>query len=99
MEPMIHDGDVLVFHANPIGTRQGRIVLAQYRGPADPETGGSFTVKRYSSEKRETEEGEWQHSRIVLSPLNKVFVPMVIPPEGAEHFRILAEFIAVLRSS
>jgi len=38
-------------------------------------------------------------SRIVFSPLNKAFVPIVIPPEGAEHFRILAEFIAVLRSS
>jgi SOS-response transcriptional repressor LexA len=53
MEPAIHDGDLLVFRANPVGTRQGKTVLAQYRGPADPETGGSFTVKRYSSEKRE----------------------------------------------
>jgi SOS-response transcriptional repressor LexA len=98
MEPVIHDGDLLVFRANPAGSRQGKTVLAQYRGPADPETGGSFTVKRYSSEKQKAEEGEWQHSRIVLSPINKAFAPIVIPPEGAEHFRILAEFIAVLRS-
>ena len=51
MEPTIRDGDFLVFRANPIGTRQGNIVLAQYRGLADPETGGVFTVKRYASEK------------------------------------------------
>jgi SOS-response transcriptional repressor LexA len=97
MEPTIHDGDLLVFRANPVGTRQGKIVLAQYRGQADPETGGAFTVKRYSSEKREAEEGEWRHSRIILSPLNKEFEPIVVPTEGADDFRIVAEFLAVLR--
>ena len=97
MEPTIHDGDYLIFRANPVGTRQGKIVLAQYRGPADPETGGSFTVKRYSSEKRQNEGGEWRHSRIVLSPLNKDFSPIVIPAETADEFRIVAEFLAVLR--
>ena len=51
MEPSIRDGDYIVFRAKPAGTRQGKIVLAQYRGPADPDTGGAFTVKRYSSEK------------------------------------------------
>jgi hypothetical protein len=45
MEPAIRDGDYLVFRAKPAGTRQGKIVLAQYRGPADPDTGGAFTVK------------------------------------------------------
>ncbi len=98
MEPTIHDGDLLVFRANPAGTRQGKIVLAQYRGSADPETGGSFTVKRYSSEKRQAEEGEWRHSRIVLSPLNKDFASIAIPAEALDDFRIVAEFIAVLRT-
>lgn len=32
------------------------IVLAQYRGPADPETGGAFTVKRYTPEKEANDE-------------------------------------------
>lgn len=99
MEPTIHDGDLLVFRGNPVGTRQGKIVLAQYRGLADPETGGSFTVKRYSSEKGEAEEGEWRHSRILLSPVNRSFAPIAIPPDRAGDFRIVAEFVAVLRSS
>ena len=97
MEPTIHDGDFLVFRAHPAGTRQGKIVLAQYRGPADPETGASFTVKRYSSEKREADDGGWRHARIVLLPLNKDFAPIVIPANAAADFRIVAEFISVLR--
>src|SRR5206468_1128066 len=53
MEPAIHHDDFVVFRARPVGTREGKIVLAQYRGPADPDTGGSFAVKRYSSQKHE----------------------------------------------
>ncbi len=99
MEPTIRDGDYVIFRAKPTGTRQGKIVLAQYRGPADPDTGGSFTVKRYSSEKRHVEDGAWRHTRIVLSPLNPAYEPILIPAAEAEHFKILAEFVAVLRAS
>ena len=60
MEPRIHDGDYVVFRAKPAGTRQGKIVLVQYRGEADPDTGGSYTVKRYSSEKVAAEGGDWR---------------------------------------
>jgi SOS-response transcriptional repressor LexA len=96
MEPTIHDQDLVVFRANPTGTRQGKIVLAQYRGPADPDTGGSFTVKKYSSTKRY--QGEtWEHSGIVLSPINREYSPIVIPPQDAEAFRTIAEFVGVLR--
>lgn len=98
MEPVIHDGDLLVFRADPVGTRQGKIVLARYCGPADPETGGAFTVKRFSSEKRGADEGEWRHMRIVLSPLNPDYAPIVIADNEAEEFGIAAEFIAVLRT-
>ncbi len=51
MLPRIHSGDLLVFRADPSGSKQGRVVLAQYRGPADPDTGGSYTVKQYGSSK------------------------------------------------
>lgn len=98
MEPTIHDGDLLVFRANPTGTRQGKIVLAQYRGPADPETGGAFTVKRYSSEKHTAKDGAWTHTRILLSPLNKDFEPIVIHSEEADNFRVVAELISVIQS-
>jgi len=99
MEPTIRDGDFMVLRAEPVGTRQGKIVLAQYRGPADPDTDGSFTVKRYSSEKTHAEDVGWRHTRIVLSPLNRSYQPIVIPEDEAEHFRIVAEFVAVLKGS
>jgi SOS-response transcriptional repressor LexA len=86
-----------VFRAKPAGTRQGKIVLAQYRGPADPETGGSFTVKRYSSEKDVDEEGGWRHAKITLAPLNPAYSPIVLSARDADSVSVLAEFLTVLR--
>lgn len=97
MEPQIHDGDLCVFRAKPVGSRQGKIVLAQYRGPADPDTGGAFTVKRFSSTKRADEESEWRHETITLSPLNSDFKPIVLKPETEGDVEVIAELIAVLR--
>jgi SOS-response transcriptional repressor LexA len=96
MEPRIHDGDYCVFRANPVGSRQGKIVLAQYRGPADPETGGSYTVKRYSSEKIADPDGGWRHTLVTLSPVNSDFRPIIMTAESEEDVRIVAELIAVL---
>jgi type III restriction enzyme len=97
MEPGIRDGDFVVFRAKPAGTRQGKIVLAQYRGPADPETGGAFTVKRYSSEKEADGEGGWRHTRVVLAPTNPEFSPIILSKRDAESVQVVAEFVVVLR--
>lgn len=99
MEPTLHDGDYAVFRANPTGTRNGKVILAQYRGPADPETGGSYTVKRYRSEKVADGEGGWRHTRIVLEPDNRAFAPIVVPGEDAGEFRIVAEYVRELGRS
>ena len=42
MEPKIHDGDLCVMRANPVGSRQGKIVLAHHRDISDPDTGGAY---------------------------------------------------------
>jgi phage repressor protein C with HTH and peptisase S24 domain len=96
MEPRLFDGDYAVFRARPVGSREGRIVLAQYRGPADPETGGSYTVKKYSSRKVQDEDGGWRHEEITLLPQNPEFEPIVLTPESEEDFRVVAELVAVL---
>jgi SOS-response transcriptional repressor LexA len=100
MEPKIHDGDYVVFRADPVGTRQGKIVLAQYRGPSDPETGGSYTIKQYHSSKVQTGRASesWVHKQISLSPLNSDYEPILLYPKDKEDFRIVAEFICVLFS-
>ena len=97
MEPRIHDGDYVVFRAKPAGTRQGKIVLVQYRGAADPDTGGSYTVKRYSSEKAASKDDDWRHARIVLSPINPEYEPIVFSPEENGHVAVIAEMVTVLR--
>lgn len=98
MEPIIGDGDYVVFRAKPTGSRQGKIVLAQYRGPADPETGGSFTVKRYSSRKTTGEDGAWRHEVVTLSPTNPAYEPIILNPVEEDQVKVLAEFVTVLRA-
>jgi SOS-response transcriptional repressor LexA len=96
MEPEIFDGEYCVFRANPVGSRQGKVVLAQYHGPADPETGGSFTVKRYRSEKVAEGEGGWRHTRITLAPENPEFKPIILTPESEDDVHVIAELLAAL---
>lgn len=96
MEPKIPDGSYCIFRANPVGTRQGKIVLVQHRGVEDPETGGQFTVKRYTSAKSSNPDGTWRHTKITLEPLNPAYQPIRIDPSDAEAVTVLAEFLEVL---
>jgi DUF2075 family protein len=98
MEPRIYDGDLLVFRSHPVGSRQGKIVLVQYHGLADPETGGSYTVKRYRSEKSPSAESEWRHTKITLEPLNPEYEPIILEPENEGAIQIIAEYLGKLGS-
>lgn len=92
MEPLIPDGSLCVFRRGVGGSRQGRLVLVEALG-----AGGSdrYTVKRYRSEKRQNDTGEWAHERIRLEPLNPAFEAWDLDPQE-DRYRILAEFVAVL---
>lgn len=71
MIPRIHDGDLCVFEWGCYfgGSRNGEIVLA--RTPADDnDYQGKFTIKKYSSEWIINEDGEREHCKIKLLPLN-----------------------------
>lgn len=94
MEPRLHHGDYCVFRANVAGTRQNKLVLVQHSSIADPDTGGSYTVKKYTSKKKYAEDGAWQHEEIVLKPLNPDYSDIVIPNAEAEEFMVVAELIA-----
>lgn len=93
MEPLIRDGSHCVFRFGVEGTRVGRIVLAQKSGALDPESGGSYTVKKYASQKIQDGEGGWRHVAIKLLPLNPDFEPINIPPDDAEDLMIVAEYV------
>lgn len=97
MEPLIPDGSYCIFSYGVAGTRQGKIVLAQHNSISDPDTGGSYTVKRYSSVKKESEDGSWEHEAITLQPLNNDYAPIKIPNAEDGDFKIIAEFVSLLQ--
>ena len=96
MEPRIKDGDYCVFRANPAGSRQGKIVLVQHLNYYDADYSGAYSIKEYSSTKAYDEDGNWQHGKIELLPLNRDYNPIIINSEDAEDFRVIGEFVGVI---
>jgi len=92
MEPLIPDGSLCVFRRGATGSRQGRLVLVEALGEAG---GDRYTVKRYRSEKRQNDAGEWAHERIRLEPLNPTFEAWDLDPQE-DRYRILAEFVEIV---
>lgn len=87
-----------LFKAHPMGSRDGKIVIAEHRDIADPDDATHVTVKRYRSEKTSGENDEWRHTRISLHPESNEprYKPIELSPDQAEELRIVAEFIAVI---
>lgn len=96
MEPLIQNGDYCVFRANPAGSRQGKIILAQHHNKYDPDYSGSYSIKTYTSKKNFDEYGNWMHEEIVLQPKNSAYDPIIINDEDVEDFRIVGEFVTKL---
>lgn len=93
MEPEIPDGSLCVFRANVVGSRQGKRLLVENFG--ESESGGQrYTVKRYYSEKRTSDDGEWTHTVVRFEPLNPEFEAWEISED--HQCRVLGEFIRVL---
>ncbi len=80
--------------------RNGKLVLVQVNTHADPEDGGRYTVKKYQSTKRLSDNG-WEHESIELQPLNPdpKFKPIKITADDADSIRIIGEFVAVLSTN
>lgn len=97
MEPVISEGDYCIFRANPQGTRQGKIVLTQHFSVPEPETGGSYTIKEYYSEKIINKDATWSHTKILLKSLNSKYSPIVIDEASAEDFKIIGELIHTIK--
>lgn len=98
MNKRIPNGAWCLFRANPQGTRNGKIVVVQHRSISDPETGGSYTIKRYRSEKVVDGDGGWQHTRIDLIPeSDRVgFEVITVDAVDAEELDVVAEWLMVL---
>jgi len=55
--------------------------------------------KRYSSEKEASDEGGWRHTRVVLSPTNPEYSPIILSKRDAESVQVVGEFVTVLRGT
>jgi len=97
MEPTIPDGSYCIFLFERGGSRNGKVVLVESRQVTDTETNQKFTVKRYSSEKEQFADGTWQHKKIILSPDNKKFENIVLENVSGDDFRVVAEFVGVVK--
>ena len=91
MEPLIPDGSLCVFRYGVVGSRSGRLVLAEDRGSIGNDR---YAVKRYKSDKPESE-GTWRHTRIRLESLNPDYQSWDLDPDE-DKYRIIAEFVRVL---
>ena len=96
MEPKIHDGDLCVMRRYEGGSRNGEIVLAQHREFYDSDSGGAYSIKKYSSEKVMEENGSWHHERITLLPLNHDYEPIVIDANEDGEFAVVGVLKDVL---
>lgn len=96
MEPLVPDGSYCLFGPPPAGSRQGRKLLVWHSGIDDPHTGGQFTLKVYTSEKRAEDDGSWAHTRVVLKPLNPAYEPVVLTPKEETDVRVVAELVCTV---
>jgi uncharacterized protein len=99
MNRRIPNGAWCLFRANPTGSRQGKVVVVQHRSISDPETGGRYTIKLYSSEKVAAEDGSWRHERISLNPdTDRLGYEPIVLEVGASdcEFAVIAELLTVL---
>lgn len=93
MEPKIADGSYCVFETPEIAVeREECILLVQYRGEDDPETGGAYTVKRYVSKDSNPDLGD----DVMLKPINKNYKAMRFSPSDAFSVKPIAMFKRVL---
>ena len=71
-------------------------MLVQHQSIEDPETHGSYTVKRYESEKVEADDGTWRHVKITLHPTNPEFQPIELTTDDEGQVKVVAELVETL---
>ena len=99
MEPKIPDGSYCLFRAGEAlaGSRNDRFIVIRHSGINDPETGFSFTLKKYKSEKQFLPDGSFRHVSISLKPLNADFNPIELKVEEESDIKVVAEFLQVVK--
>ncbi len=97
MNKRIPNGSWCLFKANPGGSRNNKVVIAQHQDIQDQDTGASFTIKLYTSEKTINDD-LWSHKKIILKPdsYDKNYRELVFDDESSESLKIIGELVAVI---
>ncbi len=97
MNRRIPNGAWCLWRLNPVGSHQGKVVLAQHHAIDDTDL-GSYTVKVYDSEKVSADGGGLRHSRITLKPdsTDPTYQPLVFEDLAEDELRVIAELVKVL---
>lgn len=89
-------GVLRLLRRNPLGSRQGMVLLVQHRSIRDPENGGGCTVGCHSSEKRMSDEGR-THEAIAhwLDFIDRSSVPPSMPASKGETVSLIGACVVV----
>jgi hypothetical protein len=97
MEPVIPHGSLCLFRRGTIGgSRKNRILLVHDRRIVDPETGGSFTLKRYHRITPVAEDESREDVEIHLEPDNLKYEPIVLKGVVEGNVAVAGEFLRVI---
>src|SRR3546814_3991551 len=98
MNKVISNGSVCLFRKYSGGSRNGLIVLVKFTHLQDSDTGSSYTVKEYRSEKIYDDTDSWSHKTITLLPLSDEprYRPIVLKGDALNHFEVVGVFECVL---
>lgn len=97
MNKKIENGSWCLFNRNPIGSREGKIILAELYDIQDSEFGAGYTIKSYHSEKHISEDS-WSHKSIVLKPqsYDPSFENIILSGDDIKRLKIVGELVTVL---
>ncbi len=98
MNRVIPNGSICLFKTYTGGSRNGKILLIEYRDIQDPDFNSAFTIKTYTSEKKITEEN-WEHTSIILRPnsFDSSYQNIIITDENALGMRVVGEFVQIMK--
>jgi len=98
MNRRIPNGAYCLFRHPVEGSRNGKVVLVQHHDIADPEAGGSYTVKVYERVGWTSTLTHERHADITLKPdsTDPTFQPIVLTDVQEDDVRVIAELIEVL---
>ncbi len=97
MNRIIPNGSICLFRKYEGGSRNGQVVLVEHTDLQDPDTGGTYTVKEYHSQKNQKED-QWNHSAITLHPLStdEAYSPIQLIEKEVSGLKVVGVFDRVL---